>query len=242
MLAAGSGTRLHPLTSLRPKALCPVGNRALVDHAIEAVGFVTSSVAVNAHHRWKELAGHVDRLGRHIHLSVEEPLALGTSGALANLSGWMGDRAVLTVNSDMWHQADLGEFVREWDRQRVAVLTTSSGPFGARSTVVASLTPAAALAGLSAEPSGLWESLWGREVAEARMQTVHTSAVAIDCGTPADYLRANLASSGGLSVVGDQTRINGVIDRCVVWPDSVVGEAEVLRDSIRAGPLTVCVR
>ncbi len=242
VLAAGSGTRLRPLTNLRPKALCPVGNSALVDHAIEAVGVVTSSVAVNAHHRWQELVEHLDRLDQQIHPSVEERFALGTSGALANLSGWVGDRALLTVNSDMWHQADLGEFVAEWDHQRVAVLTTSSGPFGARSTVVASLTPAAAVARLPVEPSGLWETLWSREVAEARLQTVHTSAVAIDCGTPADYLRANLTFSGGLSVIGGGTRITGLIDRCVVWPDSVVGEAEVLRDSIRAGPLTVCVR
>src|SRR5437660_59073 len=33
VLAAGAGTRLAPLTRLRPKALCPVGNVPLVDLA-----------------------------------------------------------------------------------------------------------------------------------------------------------------------------------------------------------------
>ena len=38
VLAAGAGTRLRPLTRLRPKALCPVGDRPLVDHALDRVG------------------------------------------------------------------------------------------------------------------------------------------------------------------------------------------------------------
>ena len=37
VLAAGRGTRLRPLTRLRPKALCPVGNVPLVDLALERV-------------------------------------------------------------------------------------------------------------------------------------------------------------------------------------------------------------
>ena len=37
VLAAGRGTRLRPLTRLRPKALCPVGNVPLVDLALDRV-------------------------------------------------------------------------------------------------------------------------------------------------------------------------------------------------------------
>ena len=37
VLAAGEGRRLRPLTDLRPKPLCPVGNRALLDLALERV-------------------------------------------------------------------------------------------------------------------------------------------------------------------------------------------------------------
>ena len=37
VLAAGAGTRLRPLTTVCPKALCPVGGTPLVDLAIERV-------------------------------------------------------------------------------------------------------------------------------------------------------------------------------------------------------------
>ena len=37
ILAAGEGRRLRPLTDRLPKALCPVGNTALLDLALERV-------------------------------------------------------------------------------------------------------------------------------------------------------------------------------------------------------------
>ena len=49
VLAAGEGRRLRPLTELLPKALCPVGNVALLDHALRRVGGLgPGDVAVNA--------------------------------------------------------------------------------------------------------------------------------------------------------------------------------------------------
>ncbi|HLF41375.1 MAG TPA: sugar phosphate nucleotidyltransferase, partial [Acidimicrobiia bacterium] len=47
VLAAGLGTRLRPLTDLRPKALCPVGNVALVDLALARLDGLCPDVAVN---------------------------------------------------------------------------------------------------------------------------------------------------------------------------------------------------
>jgi MurNAc alpha-1-phosphate uridylyltransferase len=38
VLAAGYGTRLRPLTDRVPKALCPVGERPILDHALDLVG------------------------------------------------------------------------------------------------------------------------------------------------------------------------------------------------------------
>jgi hypothetical protein len=67
-----------------------------------------------------------------------------------------------------------------------------------------------------------------------------TDTTFIDCGTPSDYLRANLAASGGRTVVGAGARIEGTAERCVVWPGAVVGVDEHLVESIRtAGGLTV---
>jgi hypothetical protein len=56
-----------------------------------------------------------------------------------------------------------------------------------------------------------------------------------DCGTPADYLAANLEASGGRSVVGAGARVDGELVRSVVWPGGVVHRGERLVESIRVG-------
>ena len=78
VLAAGRGTRLRPLTRLRPKALCPVGNVPLVDLALERVRPAVAAVAVNLHHGRRALDAH---LPADVHRSVEEHGPLGTAGA-----------------------------------------------------------------------------------------------------------------------------------------------------------------
>src|SRR5436190_16800082 len=89
VLAAGAGTRLRPLTRLRPKALCPVDNVPLVDLAVGRARTVTSAVAVNAHHGRALMEAH---LPRRVHLSIEAPEALGTARALGQLRDWMAGR------------------------------------------------------------------------------------------------------------------------------------------------------
>src|SRR5436305_3997812 len=90
--AAGAGTRLRPLTRLRPKALCPVDNVPLVDLAIGWARTVTSAVAVNVHHGRAAMESH---LAGRVHLSVEETQALGTAGGVANLKDWIDGRSAL---------------------------------------------------------------------------------------------------------------------------------------------------
>ncbi len=103
VLAAGAGTRLRPLTELRPKALCPVGNRPLVDWALDRVAPHVSRTAVNVHHHREQLLAHLS--GREVHVSVEEPVALGTAGALGRLRDWVAGAAVLLTNADSWSPA-----------------------------------------------------------------------------------------------------------------------------------------
>src|SRR5690242_8490235 len=94
VLGAGLGLRLRPLTSLRPKVLCPVGDRTLVDHALDRFDGVTGSLCVNVHHHRGMLENH---LAGRVHLSIEEPQALGTAGALGLLRPWIAERPVLVV-------------------------------------------------------------------------------------------------------------------------------------------------
>jgi ADP-glucose pyrophosphorylase len=65
----------------------------------------------------------------------------------------------------------------------------------------------------------------------------------VDCGTPARYLAANLAASGGEPVVGEGAVVEGTVERTVVWPGARVAAGEVLVDAVRTDTgLTVLVR
>lgn len=245
-LAAGAGTRLRPLTLLRPKPLCPVGDRSLLDWALEALGPATGEVAVNVHHGRDQIEEHLTLIERDggppVHVSVEPERALGTAGAVGALRGWLDGRGALVVNADTWHRADLRAFVGGWDGERVRVLTPTPGPFGPGSGVVASLLPWAAAQRLRPEPAGLWEALWSIELEAGRLEWVHERATVVDCGTPADYLRANLVWSSGASVIGAGAEVLGRVERSVVWPGARVAAGEHLVDAVRAGRRTVLVR
>lgn len=243
MLAAGAGTRLRPLTTLRPKALCPVGDLPLVDHAVAAVSRHTSAVAVNVHAGREQMQRHLS--GR-VHLSFEEPVALGTAGAIGHLAPWLGDRDVLIRNTDAYLRDDLDAFVRDWDRERVRLLVVEDrarGDFGRWRYAGACLLPAELAARLPATPAGLYEVCWRREEAAGSLDLFRSTSVFIDCGTPRDYLAANLDWSGGDSVVGKGAVVRGTIERCVVWPGAVVESDEHLVETIRAdGGMTVATR
>lgn len=242
VLAAGLGTRLRPLTTVRPKALCPVAGVPLVDLALERVRAVTPAVAVNAHHGHEALTAHVD--GR-AHVSLEADRLLGTAGALGRLRPWIDGRGVLVLNADAWSTAELGAVVEGWDGERVRLLVGGdpAAGLGPRTPLVASLLPWADVAALDAEPSGLYARVFAPAAAAGRLELVGHDGPIVDCGTPAGYLRANLLASGGASVVGPGAEVEGVVVRSVVWPGAAVRRHERLVDAVRADDrLTVLVR
>lgn len=261
VLAAGAGTRLRPLTELRPKALCPVGGRPLLDLALDRLSPVTGDgpgrLAVNAHHHAPAIVAHCD--GRAT-VSVEAGEALGTAGGVARLRDWIDGRHVLLTNADAFLPEGLTgggwSFAAGWDGERCRLLCApvpgrgdfpppGDAPDGAGGVryVGACLLPWPAVRDLRAEPSGLYEVLWREAAARGALDLVVTGRPAIDCGTPADYLAANLQASGGVSVVGAGATVLGRLERCVVWDGAWVGAGEQLVEVIRAGtrdtPITV---
>jgi N-acetyl-alpha-D-muramate 1-phosphate uridylyltransferase len=247
VLAAGLGTRLRPLTWLRPKALCPVGGVPLLDLALRRIrpfaGEGRDRLAVNAHHLSDQVVAHV---GDTAHVSVELPVLLGTAGALGRLRGWLDGRDVLLTNADSYLCGPLDDLVAGWDRCRCRLLVVrdpARGDFGERRYVGACLLPWRLVSRLPAEPAGLYEAMWRAEHASGRLELVPFGGTAIDCGTPEDYLRANLDASGGGSVVGAGAVVEGTVERCVVWDGAWVCRGEHLADSVRAGdrhhPVTV---
>jgi NDP-sugar pyrophosphorylase family protein len=259
VLAAGLGTRLRPLTDLRPKALCPVGGVPLVDLALDRISACLGGpaaarhrLAVNAHHHADQVVQH---LAGRAHVSVEQPIALGTAGALARLRPWLDGRDVLLTNADAYLPGGLGELMTDWDRERCRLLVATLPP-GTRGDfnldgrpvryVGGCLLPWHLITTLAEEPSGLYEVLWRHAAAAGRLELVPTTSTTIDCGTPADYLAANLHASHGRSVVGAGAVVEGTLDRSIVWDGAFVGPAEHLERAVRAGtrdaPVTVDCR
>jgi MurNAc alpha-1-phosphate uridylyltransferase len=232
ILAAGAGTRLHPLTLERPKPLCPFGSATLVDRAIAQLSAVTPAIAVNAHHGAAALVAH---LGGRVHVSVESEL-LGTGGAMGRLRSWIDGRDVVVANADTVHDVALSGVVADWDRDRIGLVTAEAHPtpFAAGMRLVAALMPWTVVREIPESPHGLYARCWGPAAAGGTLVVVAGGATAwFDCGRVGDYLEANLWPSHGVSVVGEGAMVYGVTEQSVIWPGAVVTGGEWLRRAIR---------
>jgi MurNAc alpha-1-phosphate uridylyltransferase len=199
VLAAGRGERLRPLTDATPKPLLDVGGRTLLDAALDRVAQVVpvtpATVAVNAHWLADQIAAHVD--GR-VHVSIEEPIALGTAGAVGALHDWLDGRDLLIANGDAWlgGDVDLTSFAGSWDGRRPRLLVvgdTDRPDFEGRWRFAGiSLLPAAAALTLQPVPSGLFELVWSR----MPVDLVPTHVTFVDCGTLEDLERARALAAG----------------------------------------------
>lgn len=193
VLAAGRGERLRPLTDSVPKPLLDVGGRTLLDAALDRVAMVVplgpGNVAVNAHWLADQIVAAV---GSRATVSVEEPEALGTAGAVGPLRQWLAGRDLLIVNGDAWYAeaVDVPGFVKGWDgnRPRLLVVAEPAHPdFEGRWRFAGmSLLPGATAQTLEPVPSGLYEMVWSR----VDLDLVPAEVTFIDCGTLTDLQRA----------------------------------------------------
>lgn len=220
---------MRPLSIDRPKVLCPVDGRPLIDLALGRLRSVTGELAVNVHASQGQLLDHLD--GR-VHVSVEPGDRLGTAGALARLRSWIDGRATVVVNGDTWCPGGLDALLDGWDGSTIRILVGGAEPFGPRSRIAGALMPWVDVSVLDAQPSGLWEVSWRQAHEEGRLESVHHDGAFVDCAGPGDYLDANLRAAGGSSV-GETAVVDGVIENCVVWDGAVVRAGEHLRNAIR---------
>jgi len=106
LFAAGLGTRMRPLTEHTPKALIRLGDRTILDYAIDALDAAgIERIVVNTHHLADQIAAHLsvrrqrgDLRAELVH--VHEDVLLETGGAVVNALPLLGDEAFFTANMD----------------------------------------------------------------------------------------------------------------------------------------------
>jgi NDP-mannose synthase len=114
ILAGGRGTRLAPYTSILPKPLMPVGDRAILEIVLDqlvtsGVNHITLSVGYLSHLIRAVLNGRWEDRVQIEYVHENEPL--GTAAPLKLVSGL--DDTFIVMNGDVLTALDLRELVRD---------------------------------------------------------------------------------------------------------------------------------
>ena len=236
VLAAGRGSRMSPITDRVPKPLLTVNNDRLLDLALRRVSSVVGDIAVNAHHLADQIAEAALAFSGSVHVSFERDKLLGTAGALRQLRHWIDGRPVLVANSDVWLSHSIDALLDGWDGNRPRLLVQDMGrpaDFGRLRYLGVSTLPARTAAALKYSPDGLYASVWRRAFDDGQLEFVPVTGRSFDCGTPAEFLTANLVAGGGPSVVAPDAQVHGTLDRSVVLAGATVARDEHLVCAIR---------
>ena len=112
ILAGGRGSRLEPYTTVLPKPLMPIGDRAILDVVVRQLhnhGFDHVTMAVGyLGHLIEAVFGDGEAFEVEIEYHREEE-PLGTAGAFATIDG-LGDDHFLAMNGDILTSMDYGAF------------------------------------------------------------------------------------------------------------------------------------
>lgn len=268
VLAAGFGTRLRPLTEHVPKALVPIGDRPSAAHAVAAVRAAgCAPIAINAHHLAEMVAAFAAEEG--LAISQEEAI-LGTAGGLAAARSVAGQGDYLVYNADVFFPGGvdlaplLAAHAAGGAEATLLVRAAARGRLGnvgldAEGRVVRLRGAAPApgevgscdFLGVHVVGGGLALPAEGCLVGDvyipalargARLCALRHEGPALDTGTIADYLAANLAwlearsqrlhahpdaviaAPADRAIVLAGAQVRAPIERVLVWPGAVVTE------------------
>lgn len=116
ILAAGTGTRLRPLTDQIPKALIRIGDFSLLEIVIRRIaGAGIKSLVINVHHFSPQIIdflGAHDNFGLDITISDESGQLLDTGGAIRNAAPFFqADDAILVHNVDILSNLNIKDLI-----------------------------------------------------------------------------------------------------------------------------------
>jgi NDP-sugar pyrophosphorylase family protein len=282
LLAAGLGTRLRPLTLHRPKPLLPLGGVPMLDHALAlARSHGHTDALVNAHWLWEQVARWAVENG--VGLQVESPNILGTGGGLRAAHDQLAERFVV-LNADILCDIDLSALLAAVPPGGAAMALRADPVLSARAPVLRDEAGvvvrmrefagrvdagipgthftgvhAADRAVLSGVPEGeacILRTAYKAVTDDRLVGSILHAGQWVDIGTPADYLRANLAVLDGTlstpvdiwargeraadgSWIGPGAQIEGDVAGSVVGHDAVVPNGTSLRECVVWDGVTV---
>lgn len=136
LLGAGLGTRLLPLTALRPKPLIPLWNKPLATFAMDhLIASGCERFLINTHHcpqEWHRLFSTPSASYRNCPIHFRhEPTLLETGGGLKNMEDLAGGEPLLVYNGDILADFPLAPAI--WRHQEAGniatlLLRSSGGP------------------------------------------------------------------------------------------------------------------
>ena len=114
IFAAGLGTRLHPITLSKPKALVEINGVSLLEHNIcKLRDSGIAEIIVNVHHFSEQMIEFIENVywGIPVHISDESKQLLDTGGGLKFASHHFQDEPFLVYNVDIVSDIDIQKII-----------------------------------------------------------------------------------------------------------------------------------
>lgn len=129
IMAAGTGSRMMPLSATRPKPLLEVAGTCLLDHVLDQLRAAgVGRIVVNVHYLADQIEAHLARHAADFAVTISDERALlrETGGGLVKAKDLIPDDPFFCINADNWW-TDQGEnallrMVRAWDGSKMDVL------------------------------------------------------------------------------------------------------------------------
>lgn len=123
VLAAGQGTRLHPLTEQTPKALVPVAGRPMIEYSLLLLKrYGIHDIMINLHHLGDQIESYLGD-GKQWGLQItysREPELLDTGGGLLKARPFLQDSTFIVINTDVLIDLSLSDLLAFHGKTRAA--------------------------------------------------------------------------------------------------------------------------
>ena len=112
ILAAGMGKRMQPITLKTPKPLIHVGNKNLLDRAVELlINHGVEEIAINVHHLADQIKDFINKKKYKAKITIfhEHDTLLDTGGGILNATNSFKEPFVVINPDTLWSNAYAGE-------------------------------------------------------------------------------------------------------------------------------------